>query len=703
MRSGQEIKEKEVGSVKGSGSMSVKLHENVRVQTSLLLRDLLKEVVESRWRISKDSYSLTLLRLLESPNITVLIPQEIRVCGERKYIDMALGKEVVFDFKSEEREFDEAERDAKSKYWQVVSKAKFFITTTWKKWRIYKVTESGLSLLEECDEHKAREFLRTQIIPQLRELKVPPLPQNVESLYKLDHEESLTRLRKIFEAVKEDLRVKPLYEAYKETMKMLYGKVSKGSEDFFVDLFIRHTYMQMTVLASLASALGIVEDLENVCSGAFLKIDIALPYLNWWKVTLYDKSLKDELKKVLESIVGRAKLVDWSLGAEDVFRMLYEFLIEPKTRRRIGEYYTPLWLVEMIINEFDVKGKVVLDPFCGSGTFLVEVFHRKVDLGEGPEEALSEVVGFDVNPLAVAVARAELVMAYWRRAGKAPDSPPHVYHIDTLAMWFGGPLLPAPSLRALMDKAVAYLQAQLSFNQNFARSKLKASDILASLRALEKSLTYSMRFAYSECKVDVKCLERKLLTYLEEELKGVEDSFVQSFLKHFKEASLASVVANIIVSHGGNDVWATVLTSIYATVLMTKFRSDIIVTNPPWIPLTKYKAPYAKEINKYMLTRIKSKIYKKAGNVLKGADVAAAALGKSVGLAIEGVAYIMNREQLFYHKSPMRAGIVATYLILKEALRDASAEVKLIDFDFDVFQHGVYPAVVIVKKTQGGR
>lgn len=677
--------------------MSVKLHENVRVQTSILLRDLLKEIVEERYRISRDPHSQTLLRLLSSSDVTVLMPQEIRVGGERKYIDMALGSEVVFDFKSEVREFDEAERDAKSKYWPIVSKAKFFITTNWERWRIYSVVKSGLCLLEECDEPKARELLRTQIIPQLRELKIPPLPQNVERLYRLDHEDSLARLKDVFEALKDDSRVKPLYEAYRKIMEMLYGGVLERPEEFFVDLFIRHTYMQMAVLASLASSLGVVGSLESICSGAFLGVDVALPYLNWWRVALYNKSLESKLKEVLENVVEKAKLVDWSLGAEDVFRMLYEFLIEPETRRRIGEYYTPIWLVEMMINEFDVKGRIILDPFCGSGTFLVEAFHKKVDLGESPDEALGEVVGLDINPLAVVIARAELIIAYWRRAGKAPDKPPHVYHIDTLAMWFGGSFLPAPTLRVLVDKATSYLQAQVNFDKDFI-NKLKASDILASLRILEKALTYSIRFAYNECKLDAKCLEGGILKYLDKELEDVKESFIQGFLKHFKEASLASIIANIISSHGGNDVWAVVLISIYATILMTKFRPDLIVTNPPWIPVTEYKAPYIDKIKEYMLTRIRGHVYKKTKNVLAGADIASAALGKSIGLANEGVAYIMNREQLFYHKSPMRAGIVATYSILREVLRNVDAEVKLMDFDFDVFQHGIYPAVVVIKK-----
>jgi hypothetical protein len=669
--------------------VSVKVHENVRVQVSHLLRELLKEVVEQRLKISKDLYSFTLLGLLNSPEVTILMPQEVRVGGERKYIDMALGREIVFEFKSEEREFDEGAYDAATKYWQVVSKAKFFIITNWSKWRIYEVTSSGLNLVEACDRPRAAELLKTQIIPQLKEIKVPPLPQNVEALYKLNYEEMYKNLYEVFGVVRDDPRVKPLYEAYKEIMRMLYGE---ASEDFFIDLFIRHTYMHMAVLASLASALGVTGDLERVCSGTFLGIDIALPYLNWWRIALSNESLRGKLEGVLVNVVGRSRLIDWSLGAEDVFRKLYEFLVEPETRRRIGEYYTPLWLVEMMVSEFDIVKRVVLDPFCGSGTFLVVVFHEKIDRGESPEEALSEVVGFDINPLAVAVARAELVIAYWRRAGKAPEDPPHVYHMDSLAMWFRGPLLPGPSLR-LMSKA-DYLHVQL-LGQTACKS---AAEILSTLRTLEKSLTHAIRFAYNDCKADAKCLERRMAEYLEKDLKAVQDAFIQNFLEHFRRDSVAKTVAELILAHGGNDVWAVVLTSVYAATLLMGFRPDIIFTNPPWVPVTEYKAPYIEQIRRYLRDRIEAVVGERAASVLAGADVALAALGKSVEIAREGVAYVMNREQLFYHKSPMTAGVLAAYSILKRVLRNAGAKMKLYDFDFDVFEHGIYPAVVIVKR-----
>jgi len=93
---------------------------------------------------------------------------------------------------------------------------------------------------------------------------------------------------------------------------------------------------------------------------------------------------------------------------------------------------------------------------------------------------------------------------------------------------------------------------------------------------------------------------------------------------------------------------------------------------------------------------------RKTGQLIAGADIASAGLARSLELANEGVAFIMNRDQLFNHKTPIPAGIVATYCIVKSFMKKQGGHVKLFDFDFDVFEHGIYPAVIVVKKTQEG-
>jgi len=677
--------------------LSFKPHENVRVKVVNLITQSLKTVLESRCRVLQTQDCYVLRKLLEEPEgITILMPQEVYVGREKWAVDTLLGDVAVIEYKGREQEFEEAERSARGKYWDTVSKRNYYIVTTWEKWRIYRVTKNSLELVVEGDRDKAKEVLETQILPGLKALKIPPLPENIEALYKLDYEKYLEDLKQAFRKVKDDPRIKPLYEAYRSMIQFLYSGADEG---FYEDLFIRHTYMHIAVIASLSIALGKGELPEDIASGSQIGVDVALPYLNWWKTALLREDAKPLVEGVVKDIVGRAKLVDWSLDtAEDVFRTLYEFLVEPPVRRQLGEYYTPLWLVEMMLSEFDLPGKVVLDPFCGSGTFLIKAFHEKVKRGEDPEKALSEVVGFDINPLAIAVARAELLIAYKRASGKEPENPPHVYHVDTFATWFGGYTAPAvePELEELAKKTHNHLNVLINFRQVDLGS---TSNVLTVLRLIEKSLTLANRFSYSECKLDEKCLEEKIEHYMSENLKNAGNSFLQHFLEHFKKNKVAGTIAKLIVRHGGNDVWAVVFTSIYAPILLHVFKPDIIVTNPPWIQVTEYKAPYSEGIRSYMLKRIRNCVRDKATQVLNGADIASAALAKSIELASSGVGFVMNKDQLFNHRTSAQSGIVATYCMLEQARRSVNFALKLYDFDFDVFQHGMPPAVVIVKRV----
>ena len=65
---------------------------------------------------------------------------------------------------------------------------------------------------------------------------------------------------------------------------------------------------------------------------------------------------------------------DWAAAPPDTAATLYETVIPPDERRQLGEYYTPAWLVRAMIRELvdDPLNQRVLDPACGSGTFVAE-------------------------------------------------------------------------------------------------------------------------------------------------------------------------------------------------------------------------------------------------------------------------------------------------------------------------------------------
>ncbi len=682
---------------------SIASHENIRIKVVDFLHKIYREVVEELLRVNRSAEYLHLLRFLQKTEaLTMLMPQEIYVAlGDKKRIDMGFGGEIILEIKSSKSEFDDAYQYALENYINspAASTAKFFIITDYESWRIYSIHRDGqttsLNIIYDGPRPQAREVLRSQILPGVSH-RIPPNPENIKTLFELDAEEYIGKIRDIFLKVRSDGRVKPLYKAYKQIMTLLYGE---ADEQFYINLFARHTYMQAIVLASLTRSLGATGSPEDVCGGVLIDVDVALPYLSWWRILYLDNqylTMKRVFNEVLENITLKVNLINWGQSVtEDVFRSLYELLIDQETRRKIGEYYTPIWMVQLILNNLDIKGRIVLDPFCGSGTFLVEAFHKKIDEGEDYDDAYNSLVGYDINPLAVSIARAELIIAYNRRSGRTPGTAPHIYHIDTLAVWFEGSSPGVPEVEAFSRSARDYLSILI----NFKLVKMGGTkDVLRILSKIESSITSSIRYSLVSCKLDAECLAREIQRSMLSSLSIDENDFIKAFIEHVKDHKLAERLSKMIVKYGGNDVWGAVLTSVYAPILMTRIKPDVIVTNPPWIHITEFKAEYAERIRRTLRNSITSVSKSKSGQILAGSDVSTAILAKALSMAQHGVAFIMNREQLFYHRSPMPSGILATYSVVK---RFKKGYLKLMDIDFDAFQHGIYPAIIITKEGSG--
>jgi hypothetical protein len=112
-------------------------------------------------------------------------------------------------------------------------------------------------------------------------------------------------------------------------------------------------------------------------------------------------------------------------NARDLLKRPYQCLVPRQIRHDLGEYYTPDWLAERLIvqtlGETDLGDarKRVLDPACGSGTFLVilikhirrQAQRRGLSAAKPLELVLRNVVGFDLNPLAVIAARTNYLLA----------------------------------------------------------------------------------------------------------------------------------------------------------------------------------------------------------------------------------------------------------------------------------------------------
>lgn len=102
---------------------------------------------------------------------------------------------------------------------------------------------------------------------------------------------------------------------------------------------------------------------------------------------------------------------------DGLLRNIYHARFPKQSRHALGAFYTPNWLAEYVIDQaFKFKlrdGMRTLDPMCGSGVFLTSTLNH-IRTGwslasNNAAEAVKAVTGFDINPLAVFAAKANLM------------------------------------------------------------------------------------------------------------------------------------------------------------------------------------------------------------------------------------------------------------------------------------------------------
>ena len=99
----------------------------------------------------------------------------------------------------------------------------------------------------------------------------------------------------------------------------------------------------------------------------------------------------------------------------DLFKGLYQSFVPRALRHALGEYYTPDWLAAHALDVVGWQpGDTLLDPTCGSGTFVLEALRQRLAVGQSEQRSAQDLLdglyGIDLNPLAVLAARSSLVV-----------------------------------------------------------------------------------------------------------------------------------------------------------------------------------------------------------------------------------------------------------------------------------------------------
>lgn len=207
----------------------------------------------------------------------------------------------------------------------------------------------------------------------------------------------------------------------------------------FVDddsLFVNHTLLVLSAdiiaHAVIGYSVGSLSDLTPAAlvrgttfSGSQIQGVVESDFFDW--VLLVDGGAR-----FVNALADRIARFDWTHVEHDVLKALYQSIIPVSARESLGEYYTPDWLAERVVADrvTEPLTQRVLDPGCGSGTFLFHAVRRflmaaedaGLSNGEAIQRVTQHVMGMDdVHPVAVTIARVTYLLALGRERLAAED------------------------------------------------------------------------------------------------------------------------------------------------------------------------------------------------------------------------------------------------------------------------------------------
>lgn len=131
------------------------------------------------------------------------------------------------------------------------------------------------------------------------------------------------------------------------------------------------------------------------------------------------ESSSEELSQSIEQVLFYLSFYDFSTVRSDILSGIYQKILDNDIQKRYGQVYTPPTIARYLVNKaisLASSGKV-LDPSCGTGTFLVEWFEK--DVGEAIRRGVTtyehvcnkllSIRGNDINPVASSITQMQLL------------------------------------------------------------------------------------------------------------------------------------------------------------------------------------------------------------------------------------------------------------------------------------------------------
>jgi hypothetical protein len=309
-------------------------------------------------------------------------------------------------------------------------------------------------------------------------------------------------------------------------------------------------------------------------------------FFGWYLIT-WNQHVEDSVRVLLR------RLSDYDPGtlevspeqARDLLKKLYHYLMPRELRHDLGEYYTPDWLAQRLLNQLEggkFRGdpkKRLIDPACGSGTFLVLAIHamkercRQLGYNEATtlECILRNIVGIDLNPLAVIASRTNYVLALGdlleHRTGEI-DLP--VYLADSIVM-------PSRGQDLFGHRSYSIRTAVGTFEVPGCIDTQPEIETLANL--------------LDECVESGTSVE----AFLQRARSALSSTISEAQWTESKDL-FASLYQRLLDLHneGLNGLWARIIKNAFMPLYLGEF--DYVAGNPPWVNWRNLPDQYRQDI-----------------------------------------------------------------------------------------------------------
>ena len=366
-------------------------------------------------------------------------------------------------------------------------------------------------------------------------------------------------------------------------------RVAYGGDVDAPQLFLQHTYL--TIVAKVIATVALFDELPKdgaaLLTGEMFR-DLGIfgavesDFFDW--VLLAPGG--NELVMNIARHANRFQLHDIDA---DILKGLYESLIDPDQRHDLGEYYTPDWLAARICRAAITEPleQRVIDPACGSGTFLFHAVRGVLAAASAAElsaltavsVAVEKVAGIDVHPVAIIFARTTYLLALLPalQAGRPSTLTVPVYLGDAL-QWNAREFMNMRDLEIIVPAP--------GETEDFAGKSLQDDE---SKRVI---LRFPSSLASEPGRFDA-VLDELLRLAAEGAPAGRLDQFLREY-GHLSKADIEMIgesyeALRALQNQRRNHIWGYVARNMSRPIWLATDaqKADVVIGNPPWLAYSR--------------------------------------------------------------------------------------------------------------------